>query len=156
MANELRNKYFIKRLQGGSWSDITTLFDGVRVLKLGGMNEVGEAVNVYTEQWVGSQEEDYMCVGDVVVRKNVDLEMSFIVGTRYSSNRNADTQTVYDAFKDYICNHGDFYVKSAYSGKYAHVVCLKGISVVTERLHRGVNSYILATATLHCLGEPSV
>lgn len=118
------------------------------------MNEKGEAVNVFTQQWVGSQKEDYQLVGDKVIRANVDLEMTFVCGTRYSSNANVDTQQVYDSFSSYICDNGDFYIKTAYNDKIAHVVCLKGVKPTTQKLHRGVNSYIMATATLHCLDAP--
>lgn len=162
MVNDLSNKYFVKRQESDSWQDVTMLFDGIKILSIKGFNEEGESVNVYSEQWVNSQTEDFLVTtkdendNDVVIRKNVDLEMTFIVGTRYSANKNIDTQSVYNAFKDYICKHGDFYIKSAYSGKYAHVVCLKGVKPTTEKLHRGNNSYILATATLHTLEPPTV
>lgn len=162
MVNDLSNKYFVKRQESDSWQDVTMLFDGIKILSTKGFNEEGESVNVYSEQWVNSQTEDFLVTtkdendNDVVIRKNVDLEMTFIVGTRYSANKNIDTQSVYNAFKDYICKHGDFYIKSAYSGKYAHVVCLKGVKPTTEKLHRGNNSYILATATLHTLEPPTV
>lgn len=161
MANNLSNKYFVKRQESDSWQDVTTLFDGIKILSIKGFNEEGESVNVYSEQWVNSQTEDFLVTtkdendNDVVIRKNVDLEMTFIAGSRYSANGNVDTQNVYDLFKDYICKHGDFYIKSSYSGKYAHVVCLKGLKPTTEKLHRGNNSYIMATATLHTLDSVS-
>lgn len=157
MVNDLSNKYFVKRQESDSWQDVTTLFDGIKILSIKGFNEEGESVNVYSEQWVNSQTEDFLVTtkdendNDVVIRKNVDLEMTFIAGSRYSASGNVDTQTVYDLFKDYICKHGDFYIKSLYSGKYAHVVCLKGLKPTTEKLHRGNKSYIMATATLHTL-----
>ena len=150
MGGDLTNKYFVSR-DGIAWEDITTKYDGVKVLSISGMNEKGEAVNVFTQQWVGSQEEDYQLVGDKVIRANVDLEMTFVCGTRYASNANVDTQAVYDAFASYVCDYGDFYVKSSYNNKYAHVVCLKGVKITTQKLHRGTDSYIMATATLHCL-----
>jgi len=162
MAKDLSNKYFVKRQESDSWQDVTTLFDGIKILSIKGFNEEGESVNVYSEQWVNSQTEDFLVAtkgendNDVVIRKNVDLELTFIAGSRYSASGNVDTQTVYDLFNDYVCKHGDFYVKSAYSGKYAHVVCLKGVKPTTEKLHRGNNSYILATATLHTLEPPTV
>ena len=157
MVNDLSNKYFVKRQESDSWQDVTTLFDGIKILSIKGFNEEGESVNVYSEQWVNSQTEDFLVTtkdendNDVVIRKNVDLEMTFIAGSRYSASGNVDTQTVYDLFKDYICKHGDFYIKSLYSGKFAHVVCLKGLKPTTEKLHRGNKSYIMATATLHTL-----
>lgn len=161
MANDLSNKYFVKRQESDSWQDVTTLFDGIKILSIKGLNEEGESVNVYSEQWVNSQTEDFLVTtkdendNDVIIRKNVDLEMTFIAGSRYSVSGNIDTQTVYDLFKDYICKHGDFYIKSLYSGKYAHVVCLKGLKPIAEKLHRGNNSYIMATATLHTLDSVS-
>ena len=161
MANDLSNKYFVKRQESDSWQDVTTLFDGIKILSIKGFNEEGESVNVYSEQWVNSQTEDFLVTtkdendNDVVIRKNVDLEMTFIAGSRYSANGNVDTQTVYDLFKDYICKHGDFYIKSSYSGKFAHVVCLKGLKPTTEKLHRGNNSYIIATTTLHTIDSVS-
>ena len=154
MAQDLGNRYFIKRRFSDTWVDITTLFDGIKVLSITGMNEIGEAQNVFTQQWIDSQEEDYLLAGETVVRANVDLTMTFIAGTRYSSNGSVDTQTVYNSFVSYICNDGDFYIKSTYTGKSAHVVCLKGIKPTTERLHRGSSSYIIATATLHCINQP--
>ena len=161
MAQELSNKYFVRKNTSDEWQDITTLFDGIKVLAVTGMNVVGDAVNIYTEQWINSQEEDYMVTtkdeqeNDVVIRKNVDVEMTFIAGTRYSSGKNVDTQTVYDAFVEYLCG-GDFYLKTMYSGKSAHVVCISGVKPTTERLHRGMSSYIMATATLHTLDAPHV
>ena len=154
MAQDLGNRYFIKRRFSDTWVDITTLFDGIKVLSITGMNEIGEAQNVFTQQWIDSQEEDYLLAGETVVRANVDLTMTFIAGTRYSSNGSVDTQTVYNSFVSYVCNDGDFYIKSTYTGKSAHVVCLKGIKPTTERLHRGSSSYIIATATLHCINQP--
>ena len=154
MAQDLGNRYFIKRRFSDTWVDITTLFDGIKVLSITGMNEIGEAQNVFTQQWIDSQEEDYLLAGETVVRANVDLTMTFIAGTRYSSNGSVDTQTVYNSFVSYVCNDGDFYIKSTYTGKSAHVVCLKGIKPTTERFHRGSSSYIIATATLHCINQP--
>lgn len=155
MAQDLANKYFIKRHSSDSWQDVTTLFNGIKVLSITGMNEKGEAQNVFTQQWIDSQAEDYFLAGETVVRANVDLTMTFIAGTRYSSNGSVDTQTVYNSFVSYICDQGDFYIKSVYTNKSAHVVCLKGIKPTTERMHRGASSYIIATATLHCLDQPT-
>ena len=124
MAQDLGNRYFIKRRFSDTWVDITTLFDGIKVLSITGMNEIGEAQNVFTQQWIDSQEEDYLLAGETIVRANVDLTMTFIAGTRYSSNGSVDTQTVYNSFVSYVC------------------------------LHRGSSSYIIATATLHCINQP--
>lgn len=154
----LNNKYFIKKKATDTWQDIATTFDGVKILSITGFNEVGEAVNVYTQQWITSQEEDFMVTSSNVIRKNVDLEMTFIVGSRYASNASPyddETQTIYNTFVDYITKNGDFYLRSTYTNKIAHVVCLQGVKITTERLHRNAQSYIMATATLHVLGALS-
>lgn len=151
MAQELRNKYFVSR-NASSWEDITTKFDGVKILTVDGFDELGDSVNVFTQQWIGSQSEDYYLSGNTIIRKNVDISVTFVVGERYGAS---DTETVHDAFISYMCKQGDFYLKSAYVNKYAHVVCLKGYKPTTQKLHRGRNSYIMGTITLHTLTSPS-
>jgi len=165
----LTNKYFYRKGTSGSWSDFTTIA-GVRVLAISGFDERGDAVNVYTAQWVDSDTEDYMCakqetttVGsgqnavtvtrDVVVRKNVDLEMTVIVSGRYAV-ADIDVQSTYDDLLSTICN-GDIYIKSAYTGKTAHVVNLKSFKPTAVKLHRGKDSYILATIPFHTLSVPT-
>ena len=152
MAYELKNKYFVRKSSSGAWEDITTKFAGVKVLSIDGFNELGDAQNVYTAQWIGSQTEDYHLSGSIIIRSNVDLSVTFVVGERYGAS---DTQTVHDNFINYMCKQGDLYIRSAYTGKYAHVVCLKGYKPTTQRLHRGSNSYILGTITLHTLSAPT-
>lgn len=160
MANKISDKYFIKLKEGDNWQDVTALVDGINILSVSGFNEKGEAQNIYTADWINSQVEDFMVTTkdedgkDVVVHANVDLTMTFIAGTRYSTNKDVDTQTAYDNFVDYICNNGDFYIRSLYAGKFAHVTCLKGVKIIDEKLHRGINSYIMASATLHTLDAP--
>lgn len=151
MAQQLTNKYFVRKSSSGSWEDVATKFRGVNILSINGFNELGETQNIYTAKWVNSQTEDFHLAGDVAIRANVDLSVTFIVGERYGAN---STQATHDNFIDYICNHGDFYIKSAYTGKYAHVVCLKGYKPTTQSLHRGMNSYIMGTITLHMLDAP--
>lgn len=160
MVNQNKGKYFIKIKSNDEWNDMSTLYDGVVVLSISGFNEKGEIKNAYCEQWINSSKEDFMITtkddegNDVVVRDNQDLTMTFIAGTRYSTNKNVDTQTAYDNFVDYITKNGSFYIRSMYANKEANVVCLKGVKTTAERLHRGTNSFILATATLHILRPP--
>ena len=160
MNNNLKGKYFVRRKTNASWEDITTKFDGVKVLSIEGFNEIGDAVNVYTEQWIDEQAEDFLVVtqdnggNDVIIRQNVDLRMTFIVSRRYAANV-IDEETVYNTVVDYFTKHGGLYIKSVYPNKVAHVVCLKGFAPTTEKLHRGERSYILTTITLHCLDEPT-
>ena len=157
--NYSKNRFFVKNTQSGTFQDITTMFDGVAVLKLDGMLAKGEPVNVYTAQWIDSQQEDFMITtldgndNPVVVRKNVDLELTFIVRQKYATGT-IDVQTVHDNFVDYITG-SDIWLKSSYVGnKYVHCVCLKEYKPTTVKLGRGDNSYIMGTITLHCLDAP--
>jgi hypothetical protein len=158
--NYSNNRFFVKNTQSGTFQDITTLFNGVAVLKLDGMLAKGEPVNIYTAQWIDSQQEDFMITtldgsnNPVVVRKNVDLELTFIVRRKYATT-NINVQTVHDNFVDYITG-SDVWLKSSYVGnEYAHCVCLKEYNPTTVKLGRGDNSYIMGTITLHCLDAPT-
>lgn len=159
MAADLSGKYFVKKKLTDEWVDFTAMFVGANVLAITGFNERGNAVNVYNEQWVNSisGKEDFLVTtqdafdNDVIIRENVDLDFTFICGERYGA---IDTQAVYDAIVDYMCNHGDFYIKSTYTDKQAHVVCLKSFKPTTQKLKRGVKSFILATVNLHTLEPP--
>lgn len=158
-ADGLTGKYYVKRASNGTWEDITTKFVGVKVVSLDGFNELGEAINVYTEQWFDSQQEDFMVTkqvsgSDVIVRKNVDLSLTFIVARRYASAE-INEQTVYDSIVDYICGHGGFYIKSAYTNKQAHVICLDSVKPTVQKLNRGDSSFIMTTVKLHTLTKPS-
>ena len=158
--NHSSNRFFAKNTESGTFQDITTMFDGVAVLKLDGMLAKGEPVNVYTAQWIESQQEDFMITtlddndNPVVIRKNVDLELTFIVRQKYATGT-IDVQTVHDNFVDYIIG-SDVWLKSSYVGnKYVHCVCLKEYNPTTVKLGRGDNSYIMGTITLHCLDAPT-
>jgi hypothetical protein len=159
--NYSKNRFFVKNTQSGTFQDITTMFNGVAVLKLDGMLAKGEPVNVYTAQWIDSQQEDFMITtldnsdNPVVIRKNVDLELTFIVRQKYATGT-IDVQTVHDNFVDYITG-SDVWLKSSYVGnKYVHCVCLKEYKPTMVKLGRGDNSYIMGTITFHCLDAPSV
>lgn len=158
--NHSSNRFFAKNTESGTFQDITTMFDGVAVLKLDGMLAKGEPVNVYTAQWIDSQQEDFMITtlddndNPVVIRKNVDLELTFIVRQKYATGT-IDVQTVHDNFVDYITG-SDVWLKSSYVGnKYVHCVCLKEYNPTMVKLGRGDNSYIMGTITLHCLDAPT-
>lgn len=158
MAAGTKDKYYVRRPDENEWSEITATFQGVHILSLDGTNSVGDSVNIFTQQWVDSQTEDFMVTTqdgqghDVSIRKNVDLQLTFICGQRYGA---MDTQQVHDNFIDYVTKHGDFYIKSKYTGKEAHVVCLKGYKPTTQKLQRGVmGSYIMGTIELHTLEMP--
>lgn len=158
---DLTGKYHYREGENGSWVDFTTN-SGIRVLAIDGFDERGEAVNVYTAQWIDSDVEDYMCAKqetvngntrDVIVRKNVDLNLTVIVSRRYTDQA-IDEQSVYDSLVSTLCDR-DIYLKSAYTNKIAHVVCLKSFKPTAVKLHRGNNSYILATIPFHTLEVPS-
>ena len=158
--NYSKNRFCVKNTQSGTFQDITTLFNGVAVLKLDGMLAKGEPINIFTQQWLSNQKEDFLITtlddndNPVVIRKNVDLELTFIVRQKYATGT-IDVQTVHDNFVDYITG-SDVWLKSSYVGnKYVHCVCLKEYNPTTVKLGRGDNSYIMGTITLHCLDAPT-
>lgn len=159
MSSNLQKKYWVKNTSDGSFVDVTYLFEGVNILSVQNFDKRGKAVNVYKEQWVDSQTEDFLITttdenqNPVIIRENVDLKLVFIVGQRYSSTT-IDVQTVYDAFVDYMTNT-DIWVGSTYVGKHVHCVCLEGVEPQTVKLQRGGNTYILGEITLHTLEKPS-
>lgn len=159
--NNSSNRYYVKNSENGSFSDITTLFNGVAVLKLDGMLEKGKPINIYTAQWIDSQEEDFLITtldehdNPVVVRENVDIEVTFIVRQKYATGT-INVQSVHDNFISYMTD-SDIWLKSSYLGnKYVHCVCLKEYKPTTVKLDRGVNSYIIGTITLHALDAPKI
>lgn len=156
--NTSSGKYYIKRTDNETYADITSVFDGISVLSLSGFGSRGDSVNVFTQQWIDSQSEDFMVTkkeqgSDVIIRQNVDIFLTFIIGRRYT-NKLINESLVYDDFVDYVTS-GDFYIKSAYANKEAHVVCLKGFKPTSVKLNRGWGSYIMATIELHTLDNPS-
>lgn len=160
MANNSSGRYFVKNTENGTFQDITTLFNGVAILKLTGMDGKGKPVNIYQAQWVNSQREDFMITtldennNPVVIRENVDIEITFIVRQKYATTT-IDVQTVHDNFTNYMTN-SDVWVKSGYLGnKYVHCVCLKEYKPTTTKLDRGENSYMMGTITLHTLNAPT-
>lgn len=160
MANNSSGRYYAKNTESGTFQDLTTLFNGVAILKLTGMDSRGKAVNIYTAQWVNSQTEDFMITtldennNPVVVRENVDIDITFIVRQKYATTT-IDVETVHDAFVDYMTN-SDVWLKTGYLGnKYVHCVCLKEYKPTTILLERGDNSYMMGTITLHTLSAPT-
>ena len=158
--NNSANRYFVKDTSNGTFADITTLFDGVAVLKLDGMLAKGKPVNIYTAQWIDSQQEDFMITtlngsgNPVVIRENVDLELTFIVRQKYAT-RTINVQSVHDSFVNYMTG-SDVWLRSAYLGnKYVHCVCLKEYKPTTVKLDRGNDSYIIGTITFHTLDAPT-
>lgn len=159
MANNSTGKYFVKRNESDSFVDLTQMFQGVAVLSLTGFGDVGESKNIYTAQWIDSQTEDYLVTlqdgqdNDVVVRENVNPQLTVIVSRRYT-NTIIDEITVYNALVEYLCKHGAFYIRSSYANIDMRVVCLKGGKPTTAKLNRGSKSYIMATFELHAIEAP--
>lgn len=157
--NNSANRYFVKNTSNGTFADITTLFDGVAVLKVDGMLAKGKPVNIFTQQWLSNQKEDFLITtldgnnNPVVIRENVDVELTFIVRQKYATGT-INVQSVHDSFVDYMTG-SDIWLKSSYLGnKYVHCVCLKEYKPTIIKLDRGVNSYIMGTITLHALDAP--
>ena len=59
----LTNKYAYRKGTTGSWTEFESIA-GVRVLSIDGIDERGDAVNVYSEQWVNSETEDFLIADD--------------------------------------------------------------------------------------------
>jgi len=159
--NDSRGRYFVKNTESGTFQDITTLFDGVAVLKVDGMLAKGKPVNIYTAQWLSNQKEDFLITTldknnkPVVVRENVNIDVTFIIRQKYAAST-IDVMSVHDAFVGYMTG-SDVWIKSAYLGnKYVHCVCLKDYKPTTVKLQRGINSYIIGTISFHTIDAPSV
>lgn len=156
------NKYFVRKDTSEQWKDVSTEWKGCHILKIDGFDGRGKPLNIYTEQWINSQTEDCLVTlqetisnitRDVVVRANVDLQVTFIVSKKYT-NALIDVRQQHDAFVDYMTS-GVLYIKSKYTEKEVKAVCLSEYKPTTEKLHRGLNnSYILGTITLHTLHMP--
>lgn len=159
--NDSSNRYFVKNTESGVFQDITTLFNGVAVLKVDGMLAKGKPVNIYTAQWVNSQREDFLITTEdaldnpLVIRENVDIALTFIIRQKYATST-IDVQSVHDNFVAYMTN-SDVWIKSAYLGnKYVHCVCLGDYKPTTIKFGRGNDSYALGTITFHTLDAPVV
>lgn len=157
--NNSSGRYYVKNTESGTFQDITTLFNGVAVLKVDNFLAKGKPVNIFSQQWIDSQEEDFMITmlgsnnTPVVIRENVDIDLVFIVRQKYATST-IDVQTVHDSFIDYMTG-SDIWLKSTYMGnKYVHCVCLKEYKPTTILLQRGADSYAMGTLTLHCLDSP--
>lgn len=153
MNNDLRGVYYIKNTNNGTFQDITQLFDGVRVLAVSGVAAKGKAVNVYHEQWIDSEQEDFMITTNegVIIRENVDIEVTFLVHQRYASDT-IDVKTQHDQFVNYMTNT-DVWIRTGYQNDViAHCVSVDGYEPTTMKLKRDNNAnYALGTIKLHCL-----
>lgn len=157
--NPSTGKYFVKNNINNNFTDITTLFNGVAITKVDGMNQLGEPVNIYTAQWINSQVEDFAITTTnqnsgtpTIVRKNTDIEITFIISRRYATTT-IDELTVHDNFINYMTN-SDVWIKSSYmNNKTTHCICLSEYKPTTINIKRGDNSFIIGTIKLHKLGD---
>lgn len=154
MAKKITNKYFVKNTANGSFVDVTTLFNGVNILAVEGLDAKGKALNVYIEQWIDGST-DFMITSNngQIVRENVSIKVVFVVGQRYASST-INPQTVYDSFVNYMTNT-DVWIKSAYVGKQVHCVSIDKFEPKTVKLKRGGNSYILGEMQLNTIEPPT-
>lgn len=159
--NKSSGKYYAKKTESETFQDITEMFDGVAVLELKGLLNKGKPVNIYTEQWIDEQEEDFLITtqdsneNPVVIRENTDIELTFIIRKNYAADKaNFDVLDVHDEFVDYMTNT-DVWLRSKYVGnKYVHCVVLDTYEPTTIKLDRGDKSYIMGTIKFHCLDAP--
>ena len=152
-TTDLKQAYYIKNQSQGNFQDVATAFSGVRILSVTGVAAKGKAVNVYNEQWMDSQTEDFMITTNngTVIRENVDIEVTFIVHQRYS-NSTIDVKTRHDQFVNFMTNT-DVWIKTSYQNNViAHCVCIDAYEPTTMKLKRDNNAnYALGTIKLHCL-----
>ena len=160
--NNSSGRYYIKTTANGSWSDITSQFQGVAILKMEGLLSKGKAVNVYTAQWIDEQDEDFLITTEdenenkVIIRENVDIDVTFIVMGKYASGGTCDVQAVHDSFVSAMTS-SDIWLRSSYVGnKFVHCVCLKEYKPTTISLQRGTKSFMMGTITLHTLDAPAL
>lgn len=155
--------YKIKNTESGTFVNIETMFNGLRILKMDGFLAKGKPVNIYTAQWIDSQEEDFLITtisettnNPVVIRENTDIEITFIIRKKYATNPSVsfDVQSVHDNFISYMTD-SDVWIQSSYvNNKYVHCVCLKEYKPTTQKMQRGEKSWIMGTITMHCLNAP--
>ena len=158
--NDLTGKYFAKKAINDEYQDLTTLFDGLRILKIDGFMSEGQPKNVYTASWEYDDDEDFAIVMQddedtiKIIRECVDLDITFIIKGSYASET-IDVNTQHLRFKNYMLGK-DVWIKSMYQDELeAHCVCLKEYKPTTEKYHRGIDSYVMGTITMHMLEKPT-
>lgn len=159
--DKIVESYLIKK-GNEDYATLASRFDGLRVLSMTGFLERGKPVNVYTAQWLtsGGQTEDFMITTknslneDEVIYENSDIEITFIIGTKYSSGV-IDVRRKHDEFIEYMTS-GKLSVKSLYTNEEVECVCLEKYNPTTVKLQRGAtNTWIMGTIKLHQLTLPS-
>ena len=156
--NTSSGKFYVKNTSGGSYQDLTAKFNGLAIMKVDGLNELGAPINIYSSQWINSQTEDFLITTlngndqPVVIRKNVDIEITFVISRRYATTT-IDELTIHDSFIQYMTNT-DVWIKSSYMGnKERHCICLDSYKPTLVQIKRGNNSFITGTLKLHHIGN---
>ena len=178
MASKIEDSYLVKK-GSDSYATIASKFNGVRILKIDGYLAKGKPINIYTAQWVDNQTEDCIVTledssthAPIVIRENVDLDITFIVSEKYftptQQTPTIDVAAVHDSFVDYMTT-GEVYLKSLYVNREVRCICLKEYKPTTTKLNRptaasfngGQNTiafgqnYIIGTISLHTLTAPN-
>lgn len=152
-TTDLKQAYYVKNTQNGTFQDVATKFQGVRILSVTGVAAKGKAVNVYHEQWMDSETEDFMITTNngTIIRENVDIEVTFLVRQQYATSV-IDVKTQHDNFVKFMTDK-DVWIRTSYQNNViAHCVCLDGYEPTTMKLKRDVNAnYALGTIKLHCI-----
>lgn len=156
---KIENSYLVKR-GNESYEALASKFDGLKILSISGFLEKGEPVNIYNEQYVDNQEDEFLVTTidevsqqEVVIRKNIDLDISFVVSDKYS-NTLINVQDVHDSFISYMTN-GKLWLKSLYVDREVECACLSGYKPTQKKLKRDFGNYITGTLKLHTLNEPT-
>ena len=139
------NKYYVK--QGSEvYTDFTTKWVGLTILKLDNFDKRGKAKNIYTQSWVNSNTEDVF-IPDTVYFENPDMSISFKIDD--FSNHGVNVSAVHDSFIEYMSTH-KVMIKSLYLNKEATFVHLDEYEPTTKKISRGVGcNYILGTLNMH-------
>jgi len=157
MATDLKKVYYVKNNYTDLYNDVTDLFHGLRILKIDGLLGQGKPVNIYTAQWNDEQDEDFLITTiednkPVVIRENVDIDITFIIHQKYADpNTDIDVMEEHNGFIHYMTST-DVWVRTEYlGGVEAHCVCLKEYKPTVTKLNRGNQSWMMGTLTLHVL-----
>ena len=161
MATKIEDSYLVKK-GSESFATIASKYNGVRILKIDGYLAKGKPINIYTAQWINSQTEDCIVTledssthAPIVIRENVDLDITFVVSDKYftpsQQTPTMDVAATHDSFVDYMTT-GELVLKSLYVNKQVRCIFLKEYKPTKVNLNRAIGqNYILGTITLHTL-----
>lgn len=138
------NTYFIKT-GAEAYTDVTTKWPGLLVLKIDKLAAQGKAKNIYTGDWVNSNTLD-VHVPDIVCFEANEIELSFIVWDAH--DHTIDVTRTHEDFISYITTH-KVDIWSKYLGVENSFVCVAEYEPTTVHVSRspGAN-YILGTIPL--------